>query len=845
MKKAFLLTVLLSLFLTFLTAGEYVVSTEHFDFIYSDETEESAAEIILIAEDCYSKLVSFFGTDPGVHLPVYFESGVKQYNAHYSAYSSSHIVMYVTAVTPKLFSNTSHSFQLTFYHELTHAFTASISNGFFSFLRSVFGDWIAPGNLYLDKSFIEGIAVYMESTEGEGRLNDPYTMTLMSEISAEGFPFTSHSDIAGGLDISPSGNLSYIAGAAFLEYLSDSYGSESVASFIRTAYLFPISTTNGIFKKAFGISIKDAWNGFIDSKTLASSPEESGNISGWGSWNNLTLDGGSLYVKDTKTASLYRYEKDGSGLGRIAFSYSSPDDLSFSPSFILSPYVGEKKRSVNILRRNGSRYTSFDDYYTGLLLSDEGVLLVTESDRNTTLEYRSLSDKSLLSSWSLGRDITLSEGVALSPSLALFILTQNGMTRLLSVDTESGELSVITLTEDIYIHSLSLNADGKLAVSYIEKDGLFTRYGEYDYTSGTFILSSNDFSGGVGYPVKDSDGTIYYVSEYIYSTRISSVSVSSLSFGEERSVSVSDFTAVVTAEEKKSLNGKKYHPLQYMNNSTLTPLSGTKGLYISDVSGLGVTMTTVDPSEKHTVMASVGYSFERKTPTMMLSYSYSDYFSTQLSAYSKDGNTFFEADVKGSYTFDLGSYNRSLTLSDTVALFSLEEGKGVVNRFSLSFMDLYPMGIGRYCVLGWGADAALDNLSPSLFLSLYVPRLIPVGNTTHLSFNLPFRLSAGVSDAVKNPAFALKGTLYLFTWEIQKSVDWLSIYLQHLDFTFTYRGSLLSKGWKYSDSYTLGVKLALTPLIGYFSSVAMSLNGSVTYTVADGFRFTWSFGLGE
>ena len=845
MKKAFLLTVLLSFSLAFLTAGEYVVSTEHFDFIYSEETEESAAEIMDTAEECYSKLVSFFGTDPSLHIPVYFESGVTRYNAHYSSYSSSHIVMYVTAVTPELFANTTHSFQLTFYHELTHAFTSSISNGFFSFLRSLFGDWITPGNLYLDKSFIEGIAVYMESSEGEGRLNDPYTMTLMSEISAEGFPFSSHSDIAGGLDISPSGNLSYIAGASFLQYLSDTYGSESVSSFIRTCYLFPISTTNGIFKKSFGISIKDAWNGFAASLTTASSPEESENISGWGSWNNLTLDGGSLYVKDTNTASLYLYEKDGSGKKRIAFSYSSPDDLSFSPSFILSPYVGEKKRSVNILRRNGTKYISFDDYYTGLLLSDEGVLLVTESDRNTTLEYRSLSDKSLISSWSLGRDITLSEGVAISPSLALFILTQNGMTRLLSVDTESGELSVITLGGDTYIHSLSLNADGTLAFSCIGKNGSFTRYGEYDYENGTYMLSRNDFTGGVGCPVKDSDGTVYYVSEYIWSSRISRRDISSFSFGEEESVTVSSFIPVVTPQEKKISGAEKYNVLEYMKKGMIMPLSGTRGLYIPDVSGLGVTMTATDPSERHTVMAGAGYSFEKKTPMMMLFYSYSDFFSTSFSAYSESGSAFFDFDVKGTYTFDLGSYNRSLTLSDTVALFSLPEMRGIANRFSVTYCDLYPMGTGRYCVLGWGAEAVLENLSPSFVLSLYLPRIIPVDNTIRLGFNLPFRLSLGVTDAVKNPVFSFRGKLYLFTWEIQKSLPWLGIYLQHLDLTFTYDGSLRMRGWEYRDSYALGAKLSLTPLVGYLSSVAISLNGSVTYTVTDGFRFTWSFGLGE
>ena len=132
-----------------------------------------------------------------------------------------------------------------------------------------------------------------------------------------------------------------------------------------------------------------------------------------------------------------------------------------------------------------------------------------------------------------------------------------------------------------------------------------------------------------------------------------------------------------------------------------------------------------------------------------------------------------------------------------------------------------------------------------LMLSLYLPRIIPVDNTIRLGFNLPFRLSLGVTDAVKNPVFSFRGKLYLFTWEIQKSLSWLGIYLQHLDLTFTYDGSLRMRGWEYRDSYALGAKLSLTPLVGYLSSVAISLNGSVTYTVTDGFRFTWSFGLGE
>ena len=843
MKKVLLPVIILSLVISSLTASEYVHSTAHFDFIYSEKTQESAAEIAAVAENYYSKLVEFFDFDPGIHIPVYFESDYKMYNAHYTSYTSSHIVMYVTASIPELFSNTSEPFRLTFYHELTHAFTASISNGFFSFLRTVFGDIITPGSLYLDMSFVEGIAVYVESSEGEGRLNDPYTMAFMSEVSAEGFPFTSHSDIAGGLDITPSGNLSYIAGAGFLEYLGETYGEEKVYAFIRSAYLFPISTTNGIFRKTFGLSLKDAWNGYIDSSTLSVETEESVNITGWGGWNNLTIYDGTLYVKDSKDSSLCTLEKDGSGKKRIALSYSYPDDLSFSPSFILSPYVGVKERNLSILKRDGSVYRTFPGYYTGLLLSDESLLLVTESDRNTVLECRSIESGGLISSWDLGRDITVCEGVATGEEEALFLVSQSGATSILKVDTGSGEAALISFGDDIYIHSLSMNEDSTIAFSYIEKDGLFTKYGEYDYEKGTYRLSPDNFRGGVYYPVKDSEGLIYYVSSYVYGKKVSRIEKTSLAFGEERSVTLLSFTPVLSKKEI-TLERRSYNPLEFMKKGVLLPLSGTAGLYSDGLSGFGFTATSIDVSEKHTLTVSLGYALEEKTPTMMAGYSYSDYFSTTFSAFSEGTSASFEWDITGKWTKNLGAYNRNIMLSDTVALYFLKGKGGALNFFTFVYSDFRSSGPGRWALSGWGVKLALENISPSAALFFYLPRLIPLDNTTRLSYNLPLRLSLGVTDAVKNAAFNVSADLYLFTWEIQKSVDWMSVYIQYLNFLLSYGGTLESRGWNYTDSFSLRAKLSLTPLIGSFSSTAMSLGCALTYTSGT-FRFSWNFAFGE
>ncbi|MBQ7728789.1 MAG: hypothetical protein IJT86_00395, partial [Spirochaetales bacterium] len=50
--------------------GMRSASTEHFDIIYKDKSSETAALLYDNCEDIYASLVSFFGTDPKIHIPV-------------------------------------------------------------------------------------------------------------------------------------------------------------------------------------------------------------------------------------------------------------------------------------------------------------------------------------------------------------------------------------------------------------------------------------------------------------------------------------------------------------------------------------------------------------------------------------------------------------------------------------------------------------------------------------------------------------------------------------------------------------------------------------------------------
>lgn len=840
MKKFLALFLVLPVFV-FSISAESVYSTEHFDFIYSEETEESAAEIAAVAEDYYSKLVSLFGTDPELHIPVYFKSDIKSYNAYFTNYPSNHIVIFVTSIPVSLFKNASKPLSLTFLHELTHAFTNNIRSPFFSSLSSVFGDFIAPGNLYLNKGFIEGIAVYTESRTGEGRLNDAFSLYLVNQMAAEKKDLH-YLDISGARDITPGGNMSYILGASFLEYLSSFYGEDKVTSFIRRCYEFPLSTTEIIFREIFGLKLSDAWRSYLESASFDYEYKSPDYASEWGGWRNLTLSDGEIYVEDSYKSGLFKVTE--SGVERVMLTSSSMDDFSVSLSYYLLPYVTSDSRCVNIVRKDGSTYRSFSDYYTGLLLSDEKVLLLTEEDRTARLDLYSLTNNEFLQSYNLGRDVTLSSGIALNGDSALFLMVRDGRTELLLVNLESGKLGVITLSDSVLLSSLALSFDGSIAFSYVERNNTksFAKYGELwrEGDGWYFALSEDEYSGGIYSPVKNEE-KVYFISSLFDGKKISFLDYSSLTFSSPCEAEESDF--VIGEEEKSVLEGESYNPFKYMRKGILLPIGEGSGVTLGPLSGLGLSYLIADPTEAHTIRSSFGYSFENKAAFIFLSYSYKTYFTSSFFSLYRDGRTDTEADFTFSYKKTLNSDNRFIMAEDTVSLAYTGYSGKITNVLSLYYQDAYKMGRGRYEILGWGGKAELKDLTPSISLSLYVPHILPSVYDNSMCYSVPFSLTFAVTD-YRKPTLEANGTFYLFTYEVQRSVRFLRLYLRNIDLIFTYDGSLRTEDMSYDDMYALKMRLGLSPLIGQFSELGVNLDLGVKYERGKEPRVSLLFNMG-
>ena len=180
-----------------------VTKTKWFDLIYPERSAETAAILYEKADTVYEEVTAEYGLEPFFRMPVVITPAVDQFNAFWTAVPYNHIALYDTgssgASELAVFSETMLS---TFRHELTHAVTYNMKNGFWRFMGHVFGDCVTPGMLSVTTGMAEGATVAYESStgEGEGRLNDEYAMHSVKQAKIEN-KFPAYHDVSGAADV--------------------------------------------------------------------------------------------------------------------------------------------------------------------------------------------------------------------------------------------------------------------------------------------------------------------------------------------------------------------------------------------------------------------------------------------------------------------------------------------------------------------------------------------------------------------------------------------------------------------------------------------------------------------
>lgn len=798
------LLVIIVMLLSIVQAGDLKkAETEHFTLVFSEDSLSTARYLFSVMEECYDELTGFFGEDPHLSMPVYIKEDENSFNAYFTSFPSNHIVIY-SAYIPESLSFGSETLKLVFLHELTHAFTFSFRGTLGKITSTVFGDGADLANLLHFLYFLqEGIAVYTESRNRNGRLSDPFMLSSITEAVSEGID-VSYMDASGGRDIKPYGDLGYIYGGAFLRHAAEKYGEARLAEFFvkisKGVFSFPQNTWTDMFCK----TLWDEWKDFMASVTPPGDIRFPITVrTGMRYVTDLASDGRDVFHVSPSSSAVIRLSD-----GKTLKTLPGAGHLSSSDEYLTLSYSAGELQYTLLLDTDGNRKECFDGYHMGTHLSGSGhLLLVRSSDLSTFIDITDLHGN-VQKTISIGR----ASLTALSPS-GHAIIDGN----ICQIDSETGNITVYTVPDDVLISSLSASGD-KLSFSYVMGSDVWTlpRYGEFE--NGTYRLYGSFFLGGVNNPVRIGDD-VYFTSDFFDAAAVSRENISQ--FGNAGTYETCSYSFIPESFTEEQTSYVNYVPILSLLRGTFFPLAlGSSGNLT--LAGPGLTWVTMDASEELTLLFSLGWA-----PTdrwfAAAGMSYRD-FGVRGTAGLKDGRTDFDVSLSYTPTIHFSYLTRTLSLSETVKYSSGQNRFS--NELSVTYSDRVKKGAHRYHVAGYSVGLTLNGLTPMIGGTIFIPSLFPEGRTDRPDFSMP----AAISMTYDPNAVKLKSSLSvrLMTAEIQTPVRFLCLYMNSFSLKATGEVTTHISG---VSGYRISLDAAflLSPVLGTLSSMQWELGARLSY----------------
>lgn len=829
-------------------AGKLRVSqTKYFDIIYSEKNLTTAEILYENADSIFEELAAAYGTLPNFRLPVVITTSVEQFNAYYSDSPYNRIVIYDTAQIEDLgvFSQTLLS---VFTHELTHALTYNHKNKLMRTLGKIFGDSFTGAYFTVTSGMAEGATVSYESSKGEGRLNDPYTLQQIRQAKIEG-KFPSYSDVKGASDAYPRSSFYYFNGA-FAEYLQKEYGMEKYAEFwyrcVNIEHWSDI-TAGGAFRKTYGLKINEAWKQFEKSVELprvkAAEPVGAGQAYDFfdsqkgalsiknraGSlYTNLSTGGGSFVFVDESCSKVYVFEK---GRVKKLFSHSYIDTVKLSHDgrfLALGYYTAASPTIKHCAAIYDMKYkkwisVSGSNYVNPVVVSDGSSYYFLA--QNYDPQQYSICVKKL--------EVKGSRVKAAKENLAQYYFAAEEVP-LSFTDLGEGSFAFIlkagldysVCVSDIFLTEISrygaplegmklrdLSASGtRLFFSWAQKESL-PRLGYLDLQSGTFGLAEENISGGVYSPV-DFQGHLYYSAHFFRETRLLELAdpYACKEYPAEEDYLLKSDRSRASGD---AIPYKSFNAWDYAFEGLFLPLGGIN----SNTPLLGFTYINSLPWYSSIVLLSGGYETSSKTGVFDISYQSGT--DTGLFTYLIDSSFAFDdkgfktlaGDLSLGSAFDFGKTSQVAVNIQTDArygrLFKDSESIHFSSIFfsSLAYSNMIQSGPGTHEKAGITfatgvlhtylnqfepvSEEHQDNFDLEFDFIFYIPKLLPLICLDNFTYNLPLTVktsffSLSTSDM---PLAKANAETILFAYDIQKAIPGFSaLFANDIMLTFAYTG---------------------------------------------------------
>ncbi len=518
-----------------------VMETNWFDILFPPESEKTAALVALFADTYLEDICTILETSPGKRMPILIRSDRQRLNGMYSPWPYSRLVLHDTVPTEGELAGSTNTILMVLYHELVHAVSLTLRSPVIDNLSRVFGDGLTVnGAITMPYSFIEGVTVSLESSNGQGRLNDPLVYHHVFQDALEG-RFLSHVAASGVSDSWPGLTNAYHYGGFFSKWLQEHWGMSRYARLWREGASFhPLRSSLGSrFRQVYGISVDDAWSAFETSLAAGTSrvrSEDTRDLSGRGIHTALASGTPGLVWSDRHSGTVCLRTPDGevhplfdcdSSLSRLSIS---PDGRYVLASRISKTGNGEiPVAEIFDLHKNAFTGERFPGFRDAAFMGNEQICAVRNEGQHVFLVRcnRSYPDNQTVL-YESGPDHEFS--MIYSPTDAgegriAFILANGGDRHVMLTDTVSGqsrELGFTRMTPWLrYLSSRVSEDEVYLYFSWAPPGGMY-RYGLYTLFGGSLVLQQSDISGGVFSPVTDwHTGEVVFISRMSGYTQIS------------------------------------------------------------------------------------------------------------------------------------------------------------------------------------------------------------------------------------------------------------------------------------------------------------------------------------
>ena len=245
--------------------------TEHFTITFHEGLEPIAADMGYMCDDIYEGLVERWGTDPKRRIELVLVDWTDSANGYATPLPVNTIVIYVTAPTEASTLNYYDDWNRSILtHELTHILHLDTVEGLPRVLRLVFGR-IVSMNMISPGWITEGMATWTETeltAGGRGRASEADMIKRMTTIEGH-FPPLGNLD--GFQSDPPYGNLRYLFGQDFVQYIAEQAGHDTWRDWIHgygrwiIPYWLPAKRIHGQSYRAY----YQAWRSEVEQRYAA------------------------------------------------------------------------------------------------------------------------------------------------------------------------------------------------------------------------------------------------------------------------------------------------------------------------------------------------------------------------------------------------------------------------------------------------------------------------------------------------------------------------------------------------------------------------------------------------